>query len=287
MPEAKLNQTPSARANHGNRVTVSVVVPVLNEVRLRLAIESILSQTYEPRPELVVVDGGSTDRTLDVIAEYRDRISVLIQEPDQGIFDAINKGNRIASGDVIAFLGANDRYADPWVIKDAMKRFAEEQLDACYGDVVYVDSDNKVIRSWKAGNRSSLKLYTGWQLPHPGVFMRRQVIDQYGPYNTAYPIAADYEFFLRVMMQHHIKTTYIERTIAKVAPGGLSSSFVKGNMEVARMIWRRRLYGAFLVPLLKPARKLLQYWPGRLSVAPSTSRGPIRPREGVRESVHP
>lgn len=281
-----MNQTPSGSAD-GKRITVSVVVPVLNEVRLRHAIESVLSQVYAPRPELVVVDGGSTDRTLDVIAEYRDRISILVQEPDGGIFDGINKGNRLASGDVIAFLGADDRYVDPWALSDAMKPFADDRLDICYGDAVFVNGDGRIVRQWKTGRCSSFKLCSGWQPPHAGVFMRRRVVERFGPFDTNYPISADYCFFLQVMTDDQIKAKYIGRTIAKIASGGTSSAFVKGNVEVARMIWRRRLFGACLAPLLKPARKLLQCWPMLRFRAWAPSTGPTTSASsGAAASIH-
>ena len=254
-----MNQVSGNSAGGDKHVLVSVVVPVLNDARLRYAIESVLSQTCTPAPELIVVDAGSTDDTLNVIAEYRDRISVLVQEPDQGIFDGINKGNRLASGDVIAFLGSDDRYADTSVLEDVTSLFADEELDICYGDVVYVDENENLVRYWKTNRYSFLKLCFGWQTPHPGTFIRKQVFDCIGPFDTSYPITADYDFFARLFVQHRFKEKYFQRTIAKLALGGSSSSFVKGSIEVARAIWRLRLYGAFLAPLFKPARKLLQH----------------------------
>ena len=256
-----MSQPRSGGADVPRRPTVSVVVPVLNEARLPHALDSVLAQTYRPAPELIVVDGGSTDRaTLDAIAEYRDHISVLVQGPDRGIFDGINKGNDRASGDVIGFLGADDRYGDPGALAAAMVHFDDEAVDACYGDVVYVDGDGNVVRYWKTKSHSPLKMYCGWHPPHPATFIRRRVFDRYGGFNIEYRISADYEFFLRIMLKHRIKAKYIRRTIAKVAPGGTSAAFVKGNIEVVRMPWRLGVYGAFLVPFLKPARKVPQRW---------------------------
>lgn len=243
----------------GRRPTVSVVVPVLNDVRLRRALDSVLAQTY-PAVQLVVVDGGSTDGTEDVLAEYGDRISVLVQGPDDGIFDAINRGIQDSDGDVVAFLGADDRYVDSRVLEDVMKPLDDPALDACYGDAVFVDDADQVVRYWQTGEHSSWKLYCGWHPPHPATFVRKEVFDRYGYFTTAYRRAADYEFFLRVMLKHRINAKYLPRTIAEVAPGGSSSAFVRGNIEVIPMPWRLGLYGAFLVPLLKPARKLPQRW---------------------------
>ncbi len=254
-------QPRSAVADGRRRPTVSVVVPVLNDARLRHAIDSVLAQTYRPAPELVVVDGGSTDEaTLNVLAKYRSRISVLVRGPDGGIFEGINKGNRRAGGEVIGFLGADDRYADPKAIEDAMALFDDESLDACYGDAVYVDGDDNVVRYWRTETHSLLKLYCGWQPPHPATFIRRGVFDRYGGFKTEYRICADYEFFLRVMLKHRINAKYLHRTIAKMAPGGTSSAFVRGNIEVVGMPWRLGLYGALFVPFLKPARKVPQRW---------------------------
>lgn len=262
--------------------TVSVVVPVLNEVRLRRALDSVLAQTYRPAPQLIVVDGGSTDGTVDVLAEYGDRISLLLQGSDGGIFDAINKGTQRATGNVVAFLGADDRYADSRILEDVMPFFEDRALEACYGDVVFVDEGDQVVRYWQTQEHSRFKLYCGWQPPHSATFIRKEVFDRYGYFATRYPRAADYEFFLRVMLKHQINAKYVPRTIAKLAPGGASSAFVRSNIEVLPMPWRLGLYGAFLVPFLKPARKLSQLWKtlGANGRRPTSSR-PLEPMRGA------
>lgn len=240
--------------------SVSVVIPVLNDVRLRRALDSVLAQTYRPAPQVVVVDGGSTDGTVDVLREYDDRISMLLQGPDNGIYDAMNKGIQSTDGDVIAFMGADDCYADSRVLDDIMRPFEDHTLDACYGDAVFVSASGNVMRYWQTGEHSPFKLYCGWQPPHPATFVRKEVFLRHGCFNIDYPRSADYEFFLRVMLKHRINARYLPRTIAKIAPGGFSSAFFRTNMELIPMPWRLGLYGAFLVPLLKPGRKLPQCW---------------------------
>ncbi len=125
---------------------ISIVTPVLNDTRVVCAVDSILSQSHH-QLELIVVDGGSTDGTLEILEGYRGHITTLISEPDNGIYDAMNKGIRHATGDVVGILNADDRYADPFVLRDAVAVFADEETDACYGDLIYVDDDEVVSYS--------------------------------------------------------------------------------------------------------------------------------------------
>ena len=117
---------------------ISIVTPVLDDVRVAGALDSILSQNHEHQLEIIVVDGGSTDGTLEVLEGYRDRVTTLISEPDSGMYDAMNKGIRQATGDVVGILNADDQYADGDVIRDVMDAFADEETDACYGDLIFV-----------------------------------------------------------------------------------------------------------------------------------------------------
>lgn len=129
-------------------MTFSVVTPVLNDPRVGRAVDSILAQEYEPAPQVIVVDGGSTDETLDVLAAYGDRIEVT-SEPDQGLYDAMNKGIRRARNDMVAILNADDRYVDPQVLRDVAG--VVEEADACYANLVYADRTGKVVRYWRPG----------------------------------------------------------------------------------------------------------------------------------------
>ena len=248
---------------------ISVVLPVYNDRRVGRALNSILSQRHDHDLELIVVDAGSTDGTLDIIQSYRDRIAVLISEPDAGIFDGINKGISMASGtsdDVVHFLSADDQYGDAFVFRDVMAAFqGDESIDACYGDQVYTNEAGKVVRYWKAGKYRRAKLYYGWLPPHMTFFVRRRVYEHYGMFDLRYPIAADQDFMLRLLLKHRIRVEYLDRVLVNMAPGGNSTksivNILKANLEVARACRNNGMRAGFLVPILKPARKILQMAP--------------------------
>ena len=248
---------------------ISVVLPVWNDTRVARALDSIFSQRHGHEIELVVVDAGSTDGTLEILRGYADRISVLLSEPDEGIFDGINKGIARTTGgpdDIVHFLSADDRYADPRVLHDVVAAFQEdERIDACYGDLTYTNGSGRVVRYWKAGAYRRSGLYFGWLPPHMTFFVRRRVYDRYGVFDLRYSIAADSDFLLRLLFKHRIRMKYLDRVLVDMAPGGNSNrsiaNVLKGNLEVALSCCRIGMYGGCLIPVLKPARKLFQLYP--------------------------
>ena len=242
---------------------VSITIPVFNDMRVGRALDSVLSQQHEHELELIVIDAGSTDGTLEVLERYRKRIAVLVSEPDRGIYDGMNKGVGLATGDVVGILNADDRYSDPLVLRDVMDAFSREEVDACYGDLVYTNEADETVRYWKGGDRRNWRL--GWMPPHPTFFVRRHVYEKYGAFDLRYPISADYELMLRLMLKHGIEVRYLDRVLVNMAPGGNSggsvSTIMKANIEVARA-WRKNgLRGGVLAPVLKPARKIFQMAP--------------------------
>ena len=242
---------------------ISIVTPVFNDRRIGRALDSILSQRHEHDLELIVVDAGSTDGTMEILKGYEDRITTLISEPDDGIYDGMNKGIRQSMGDVVGILNADDRYADDLVLRDVMDTFADESADACYGNLVYVNDDDQVVRYWNSGAPDTTKWRWGWMPPHPTFFVRRNMYEQYGVFDLRFPIAADYELMLRLLFKERIRVKYLDRVLVRMAVGGESngsiSNIIKANREVARA-WRRNdLSGGFLVPFLKPASKVFQF----------------------------
>ncbi len=242
---------------------ISIITPVFNDVRVGRALDSILSQRHEHDLELIVVDAASTDGTMEVLERYRDSITTLISEPDNGIYDGMNKGIRHATGDVVGILNADDRYSDETVLRDVAEAFADDAADACYGNLVYVNHNDEIVRYWKTGDAGLSKWYRGWMPPHPTFFVRRRIYDEYGGFNLEFPIAADYELMLRLFVRQRISVRYLDRVLVRMALGGASngsiSNIIKANSEVARA-WRSNgLRGGFLVPLLKPASKIFQY----------------------------
>lgn len=245
---------------------ISIVMPVFNDVRVKRALESILAQKHDHELEIIVVDAESTDGTLDILEAYRDRIAVLISEPDEGIFDAINKGIARTSGtsdDVVHFISSDDQYGDQFVIRDVMDVFqADKDIDACYGDQIYMNETGKVVRYWKSGEHRRARIYYGWLPPHMTLFVRKRVYQRHGMFDLRYPIAADQDFMLRLLFKHKIKVKYVSRVLVNMAPGGNSTKtfgrILKANLEVLRICWKNGQLRLLLFPIFKPTRKLLQ-----------------------------
>ena len=217
---------------------ITIVTPVFNDKRVIRALDSILAQQHGNELEVVVVDAGSTDGTLDLLEAYSCNISLLISEPDKGIYDGMNKGIQRATGDIIGILNADDQYCDQLVIRNVADAFSQEDIDVCYGDLLYTNDTGKVVRRWRAGVNKRRKWYTGWAPPHPTFFVRKKVYEQFGTFDLGYPIAADYELMLRLIFIHKINVKYIRKTLVNMAPGGNSnrslSAIVRGNLEIAR-----------------------------------------------------
>lgn len=214
---------------------VSIVIPTYNsEKYIRPTIDSVLSQTHRDI-ECVVVDGGSKDTTLEILKSYGERI-IFISEKDKGVFDGLNKGIKMASGEVIGWLGSDDVYAHDHVVERAAKELTEKNVDICWGDMLYVQRDDldKTIRFWRSSPYKEHAYRRGWQMPHFASFVRKKIFDAYGYFSLDYPISADYEFFLRIMEIHKISSSYIPEVFSKMRTGGQSNLSLKGNLECYR-----------------------------------------------------
>jgi glycosyltransferase len=242
---------------------VSIVTPVYNDPRLRGSLNSIQNQEEILKPEVIVVDGESTDETVEVLNDFQEFIDILISEPDDGIYDAMNKGIRRASGEIIGILNADDRYQDQYVLRDVSTRMKSTGTKTCYGDLVYVNSDDKAVRYWDSGSYRQKKIYYGWMPPHPAFFVRSGVYNQYGMFDTEYCIAADYDLMLRFLLKHDLSTSYLDRTLVRMSTGGKSNksilNVIKSNWEVANSWKKNGLRGGSIVTLLKPLRKVSQF----------------------------
>jgi len=245
---------------------ISIITPVYNDPRVADALDSVLSQEMDAELELIVIDGASDDGTLEVLNGYLEdgRIAVLVSEPDQGMYDAINKGVPLATGDLVGILNADDRYADTAVLGDVLTVFENPRIQACYGDLVYVDAEDHVVRYWRSGGCRLWKFHLGWAPPHPTFFVRRKVYEQFGPFDMeCFQISADYELMLRLLRKHKIPVAYVNRVLVRMTIGGMSNrsmrNIIKSNVE-AYCAWRRNdLPLGYLVPFLKPAQKLFQF----------------------------
>ncbi len=242
---------------------VSIITVCFNSVNtLEETLNSVLGQNY-PDIEYILVDGGSTDGSLDIIKKYSGRLYRYISEPDQGIYDAMNKGIQIATGDIIAVLNSDDVYFDTATVGSMAEFMQQNHLDAAYGDLVYIDGgkNDRVTRFWKAGEYKKGAFRKGWVIPHPTFFCRRAVFERYGYYNGDFRIAADFELMLRFVEKHGILIGYLSQIIVKMRNGGRAnvvSGMIRGNWEILKSF---HINGFRLSPwffVLKPASKIVQ-----------------------------
>ena len=240
---------------------VSIITSVYNnKATIKDAIESVLNQTYK-NIEYIIVDGGSTDGTIDVIKKYQDKISKFVSESDNGIYDGLNKGIKLATGDIIAFLHSDDEYYFTDIIEKIIKKFQENNCDGVYGDLIYVNEKNKIVRYWKSGEFSVEKLKKGWMPPHPTLFLRKKIYDKYGFFSLDYKISADYDFMLRVLRDNP-KLVYIPEILYKMKLGGASNKSIKNiiqkSIEDYKAITQNKV-GGMLTLINKNFSKLKQF----------------------------
>lgn len=246
---------------------ISIITITYNsQATVEATIQSVLEQDYKDI-EYIIVDGKSTDNTLRIVNKYADRITTIVSEKDSGLYDALNKGIGLATGDIIGMLHSDDMYAYPEAISDVMKAFmADHSIDGIYADLVFVNRQDtsKVIRYWKAGTYKEGSFEQGWMPPHPTFFVKRTCYSDYGVFNTSLKLSADYELMLRFIHINKIKIHYLEKTLIKMKMGGTSnvSFFVKlkANLE-DKVAWRMNgLKPGLLTFFKKPLRKLSQYF---------------------------
>lgn len=245
---------------------VSIITVVYNNKdTIKQAIESVLLQDYS-YIEHIVIDGNSTDGTVEIIKSYEHKISKWISEPDNGIYDAMNKGIKLATGEIIGFLNSDDFYANDSVVETVVNTMEEKCIDSCYGDLVYVDRGNpeKVLRYWRSRHFKENKFKRGWMPPHPTFFVKKWVYDTYGAFNLHFPIAADYELMLRFLHKYRISVAYIPEVLVRMRIGGKSNSSLKNIIRAnvgCYCAWKTNdlVPPTPLIFVLKPASKVLQY----------------------------
>jgi glycosyltransferase len=224
---------------------------------------SLKSQTYQS--EHIIIDGGSTDGTIEILHQESQKDALIVSEPDRGLYDALNKGIQSASGDVIGFLHADDVFADCDVLTVVAALFENRNIASCYGDLVYVRADNtkQVVRYWQSYEFEKRRFYYGWMPPHPTFFVRRSVYQKYGGFNLELGTSADYELMLRFLLKYGITCGYIPRILVKMRTGGVSNVSVKNRLLANyndRRAWRVNGLKPFLWTLyLKPLSKIGQY----------------------------
>ena len=242
---------------------VSIITPTFNSTKtIKDTLESVKNQTY-PDIEHIIIDGNSTDNTLDIIKKYP-HIVKCISESDQGIYHAMNKGIRVATGEIIAILNSDDFYITPLTIEKVVNTFKSKMPLSIYGDLNYVERFNtdNVVRKWKAGEIKQSKFIFGWMPPHPALFIKKEVYDRYGVFDTTFKCASDYELMLRFLYKNKINSIYIPEVLVKMRTGGVTNSsliyILKSILEINKAWKVNDLQSFIFTPVLKPLRKIFQ-----------------------------
>lgn len=228
------------------------------------AMESVHSQDYNDI-EYIIVDGASTDGTVDIIKKHIGSHDKFISEKDDGLYFALNKGINMANGDILGILHTDDLFTDSHVVSKIVQLFNSTKADLVYSDLHYVDRSNpdKIIRNWVSGTYRDGDFFKGWMPPHPTVWARKEVFEKFGDYDTEFKSAADYEWLLRVIHKGKVKVAYLQEVTVKMRVGGKSNvtlvNRLKANKE-DRMAWKKNgLKPKPFTLLFKPLSKISQY----------------------------
>ena len=245
---------------------ISIITVVYNnEQFIADAIESVLSQTYND-VEYIIIDGGSTDKTVEIIEGYKGRIQTVVSEKDTGLYDAMNKGIALATGEVVGILNSDDIYYHAKVLEEIMALFkADTNAGAVYGNIVYCAKENimKVVRRWVTKAHYKTFFEDGEIPPHPGLFVKKKIYDTVGGYNLSFKIAADYEFMIRAFRANGFKLIFINKFLVRMRMGGASNKSIKniiqGNKEIHRSWKLNGLSFPGKLLLVRPIKKIAQY----------------------------
>ena len=244
---------------------ISLITVTFNsEKYLSECINSVIMQTYD-NIEHIIIDGNSTDGTVDIIKKYEHKIAKWISEDDRGMYDAINKGINLATGDVIGILNSDDLLVSENTIETIVNAFKEQNVDSVFGDLEYVDKEDTeiIFRVWKGKkyNRNLLKM--GWMPGHPTFYIKKSLIEKFGGYENHYFTAADYEFMVRYLFKHNISSYYLPQLIVKMRMGGASNKNLNQRLRANRRDYLAMKQNAipmpFIVSILKPLIKVHQF----------------------------
>lgn len=242
---------------------ISIITVCYNsEKTIEKTIQSVLSQTYD-NIEYVIIDGKSNDDTLSIIKKYEDKIT-WISEADKGLYDAINKGLKIASGDIIGLMHSDDVFASNDVLAVISETFEKDNCSGTYGDLVYTKQDdiNKVVRYWKSKKFTKSLLKKGWMPAHPTLYLKKEVYNTFGGFNLNYKIAADYDFVTRVFSADELSFSYIPKVITKMRLGGASNASIKHIIQKSKedfKIIKTNKIGNFSTLFFKNFSKFIQF----------------------------
>jgi len=224
----------------------------------------VREQDY-PQIEHIIVDGNSSDETVQIAKSFS-HVASLVSEKDNGIYDAMNKGLNRVSGEIIAILNSDDVYPNASVISKVVECFEHTKAETVYGDLQYVATHdmNKIIRTWRSGHFKKKNFYYGWMPPHPAFFVRKEVYEKVGLFNTQLKSAADYEMMLRILLKNHCTSAYLPEVLVKMRTGGMSNASFRHRLNANnedRLAWKmNNLQPYFFTRYAKPLRKLGQFF---------------------------
>lgn len=241
---------------------ISIITVTYNsEKTLRDTLESVESQTYK-NIEYIIVDGGSSDHTIELVNNCSTRVSKCISEKDQGIYDALNKGINLATGDVVGFIHSDDILARPDIIELIAREFQHSQADIVYGDLVFVEKENinTIKRYWKSGPFKKYKISLGWAPPHPSFYIKRDLYLDNGFFDLSFRIAADYDQMIRMFRRDNVKVSYIPEVFVKMRLGGESTKIdnaISSTNEIVRVMKKQKIKWQFAI-FVRKISKLTQ-----------------------------
>jgi glycosyltransferase involved in cell wall biosynthesis len=242
---------------------ISLITVTFNAAdTIELCINSVINQQY-PHLEYIIIDAQSTDGTLVIANKYKKHIHHIVSGPDNGIYDAMNKGIKHATGDIIGILNADDHFAGNDILKTINNIFEITGADAVYGNVDYIDRNGKVVRRWRSGVYEHGAFNRGWMPPHPSFYVKKQLFEKFGLYDLQYGSATDYELMLRFIHTHKIEVHYLNKVVVKMLIGGVSNKNIKNRINAWKNDYKAMRTNGLPFPyiaiVLKPLRKITQY----------------------------
>jgi glycosyltransferase involved in cell wall biosynthesis len=241
---------------------VTVITVTRNSAATLLdTLRSVAAQSL-PGVEHIVVDGASTDATVDVVSRHGTHVAKFLSEPDHGIYDAMNKGLRLATGDIVGFLNADDRYADAGVLERVARAMDREGLDAIFGDVAFFHEQNpqSIVRRYRSDRFHPRRLAWGWMPAHPSLFLRREIFQRIGPFRTDYRIAGDFELVARAFKDATLRYRYLPEVLVMMRTGGVSTAGWRNTLTLNREVLRACRENGIPTNLMK----ILSKYPAKL-----------------------
>lgn len=244
---------------------ISIITATYNSsTTIAECIASISNQTYQ-NIEYIIIDGASTDNTVEIIKNTPNRITKIISEPDKGIYDAMNKGISLATGNIVGILNSDDFLASNDIIEVIAKTFERENCDAIFGNLDYVASKNsdKVIRRWISSPYVLGSFAKGWHTPHPTFYVKREVYEKYGVFDISLNVSADFDIMIRFLERYKINSYYLNRVIVKMRYGGESTGsilkIIRGNLNIMKAFKKNEIKVPLFYPFFRLLPKLKQF----------------------------